>query len=278
MARLTTDTKAQILRCLVEGNSIRSTERMTGVHRDTVTKVVVQTGKGCDRLSDEHIRHVECRELQLDEIWCFVGKKRAQVKKDDDRSKVGDFWTWVALDPNSKLVPAHHVGKRTQPDADALLSLVADRTEGRIQISTDKLAAYKFAIAYQLGSANVDYGRIVKRFRVEDLGERRYSPPKVVSIAKDKVYGSPDPSRISTSLVERQNLTMRMGMRRMTRLTNAFSKKADNLKAAVSLHFAYYNFVRVHGSIKTTPALAAGIVDRKWKIEELVEEGELYGR
>jgi IS1 family transposase len=278
MARLTTDTKAQILRCLVEGSSIRSTERMTGAHRDTITKVVVQTGKGCDRLSEEHIRHVECRELQLDEIWGFVGKKRARVQKDDDERKVGDFWTWVAMDPESKLVPAHHVGKRTQPDANALLKVVARRVEGRVQISTDKLAAYKFAIAGQLGKNNVDYGRIVKRFRVEDLGERRYSPPMVVGVDKDKVFGSPDPSRISTSHVERQNLTMRMGMRRLTRLTNGFSKKADNLKAAVSLHFAYYNFVRNHSTIKTTPAIAAGIADRQWRIDDLVEAGEIYGR
>lgn len=278
MSRLTTDTKAQILRCLVEGNSIRSTERMVGVHRDTITKIVVQTGKGCDRLSHDHIRHVECRELQLDEIWAFVGKKRNAVQKGDDRSEIGDFWTWVALDPESKLVPAHHVGKRGQEDADALVKTLARRVEGRVQISTDKLAAYKFAIAGQFGRENVDYGRIVKRFRVEDLGERRYSPPVVVGVDKDKIFGSPDPSRISTSHVERQNLTMRMGMRRLTRLTNGFSKKVDNLRAAVSLHFAYYNFVRKHSTVGTTPAIAAGVADRAWKIEELVDAGEIYGR
>lgn len=278
MGRLATETKAHVLRCLVEGNSIRSTERMTGVHRDTVVKLVVQTGKGCERLADDHIRGVECRELQLDEIWGFVGKKRGHVRKDDDENRVGDFWTWVAIDPESKLVPAHHVGKRTQEDAHELVKLIAKRTEGRLQISSDKLAHYKWAISAQLGKENVDYGRIVKRFRVEDLGERRYSPPVCVGVKKDKVWGSPDPSRISTSIVERNNLSMRMGMRRLTRLTNGFSKKPENLRAAVSLHFAHYNFVRKHSTVKTTPAVASGIADREWKIEELVEAGELYGR
>lgn len=278
MSRLTTDTKAQILRCLVEGSSIRSTERMTGVHRDTITKIVTQVGRGCDRIASDEIRHVHCRELQLDEMWGFVGKKRAHVRAGDDERQVGDFWTWVALDPESKLVPAHHVGKRTQDDAKALLDTVSKRVEGRVQISTDKLAHYRFAIAGKLGRGNVDYGRIVKRFAVEDLGERRYSPPVVVGVDKDKIYGNPDLSRISTSHVERNNLTIRMSMRRLTRLTNGFSKKLDNLKAAVSLHFAYYNFVRVHSSIKTTPALAAGVANRRWRIEELVEAGQLYGR
>lgn len=278
MARLTTDTKARILHCLVEGNSIRSTERMTGVHRDTITKLVVQTGKGCDRLSNDHIRGVACRELQLDEIWGFVGKKKGHIRPSDDQNRVGDFWTWVAIDPESKLVPAHVVGKRGWQEADELLEIVARRTQGRLHISSDKLAHYKFSIAAKLGKENVDYGRIVKRFRVEDLGERRYSPPIVVGVDKDKVWGSPDPSRISTSIAERNNLSMRMGMRRLTRLTNGFSKKPENLRAAVSLHFAHYNFVRKHSTVKTTPAVAAGISDREWRIEELVEAGELYGR
>ena len=271
MARLSVERQAAVIAALVEGSSIRSTERMTGVHRDTITRLVQRVGRASQRLMDEEIRHVRCRELQLDEIWAFVGKKRARVKAGDDGSKVGDFWTWVALDPESKLVPAHRVGKRVSGDADAFVEDLASRIEGRVQISTDKLQAYKFSIAAAFGRENVDYGRIVKRFAVDDLGERRYSPPKVVGVARDKVWGSPDPSRISTSHVERQNLTMRTNIRRLTRLTNGFSKKVENLRAAVALHFAYYNFVRVHGSIKTTPALAAGVADRRWTLCDLIE-------
>lgn len=271
MARLSTDKQAAVIGALVEGSSIRSTERMTGVHRDTITRLVQRVGRASQRLMDEEIRHVRCRELQLDEIWAFVGKKRAQVQRTDDQSQVGDFWTWVALDPESKLVPAHHVGKRLNRDADTFIRDLHSRIEGRVQISTDKLAAYKFAIAGAWGQENVDYGRIVKRFAVDDVGARRYSPPKVVGVSRDKVWGSPDPSRITTSHVERQNLTMRTNIRRLTRLTNGFSKKVENLRAAVALHFAYYNFVRVHSSIKTTPALAAGVADRRWTLADLVE-------
>ncbi len=268
MARLTTERKAQVIGALVEGASIRSTERMTGVHRDTITKLVLRTGRACERLMDEEIRHVRCEQLQLDEIWCFVGKKKAQLKAQDSPAEVGDFWTWVALDPDSKLVPHHHVGKRDAGSAVDFVRDLSKRIEGRVQVSTDKLAAYREAIHLAWGR-NVDYGRIVKRYAGEPLGSGRYSPPKVVAAEREIVWGTPDVDRISTSHVERNNLTMRMGMRRFTRLTNGFSKRVDNLRAAVALHFAHYNFVRVHRTLKTTPAVAAGVADRRWTLEEL---------
>lgn len=275
MGRLTTDKKAAVLGALVEGNSIRSAERMFGVHRDTITKLVVETGRKADRILDEEIRHFQPAQIQMDEMWGFVGKKKANLKPTDTTDK-GDAWCWVAIDPDSKLVPAHHVGKRTINDAMALAETLSRRVEGRIQISTDKLAAYRWAIARHFGGSiysdtQVDYGRIVKRYRGGPQDSGRYSPPVVVAVDKDAMFGEPDEARICTSHVERQNLTMRTQMRRFTRLTNGFSKKLENLQAAVSLHFVHYNFVRRHSTIKTTPALAAGMADHRWTLEELVE-------
>jgi len=271
MARLTTDRKAQIIGALVEGVSIRATERLTGVHRDTITKLVLQVGRASQRLMDEQIRHLHCRHLQLDELWCFVGKKRMHVRRTDDPSRVGDFWTWYGLDQDTKLVPAHHVGKRGDLDAMIFAKALRSRIEGRVQISTDKLAAYRWALGAAWNDENVDYGRIVKRYEVEPSNEGRYSPPRCVGVDKDVIFGEPDVDLISTSHIERSNLTVRMSSRRFTRLTNGFSKRVENLRAAVALHFAHYNFCRVHSTIRTTPALAAGVADRRWSISELVE-------
>lgn len=283
--RLTTDKKAAVIGALVEGNSIRSTERMTGVHRDTITKLVVKTGRGCDRLMHDQVRRVECDQLELDEVWAFVGKKRNHVRQGDDPEQVGDFWTWVALDPDSKLVPAFHVGKRGMSDAAAFAKVIRQRVEGRVQLNTDKLAAYRSALLGEFSTQDAagnwirpDWGTIVKRYEVEPAAEGRYSPPRCVEVKRHVETGNPDVRRISTSHVERSHLTMRMGMRRLTRLTNGFSKKVENLKAAVSLHYGYYNFVRKHSTIKTTPALAAGVADRQWTLGDLVDWGERYGR
>lgn len=270
MARLSTEKQTAVIGALVEGSSIRSTERMTGVHRDTIMRLVGRVGRACERLMDEEIRHVRCERLELDEIWCFCAKKKAHLKPSDDPRQVGDFWTWVALDPDSKLVPHHLVAKRDMWDAARFTRELAKRVEGRVQLSTDKLHAYRYAV-HQAWGREVDYGRIVKRYASEPLDTGRYSPPAVVGVEKDAIFGDPDLDRISTSGVERQHLTMRMGMRRFTRLTNGFSKKVENLRAAVALHFAHYNFVRVHRSLKTTPALAAGVADRRWNLAELVE-------
>jgi IS1 family transposase len=266
---LTIDTKAKVLSTLVEGCSVRSAERLTGVHRDTITRLVLRVGKACERLMADEIRHVRCHYLQLDEVWTYVGKKRNHVRDDDDPEKVGDFWTWVAIDQDTKLVPHHHVGKRNEDDAVAFATELRRRITGRVQITTDKLAAYRWGIGLSFGD-DADYGRIVKRYAVEPASDGRYSPARCVGIEKDVLWGEPDPMRISTSHVERNHLTMRMAMRRLTRLTNGFSKKAENLKAAMALHFAHYNFVRTHSTIRATPAVAAGISDRPLTIHDLI--------
>ena len=270
MNRLPLARRTQIIGALVEGNSIRSTERMTDTHRDTVMRLMVEVGNGCEKLLDEQMRELTCRRLQVDEIWSYVGKKQREVTKDDDRSRVGDQWTFVAIDPDTKLIPAYRVGKRTKPTAVAFMTDLSERLANRVQISSDALKSYVDAVELAFG-ADVDYGQAVKFYEAEPIGPGRYSPPKVVRAERTVVAGAPDVAHISTSLVERQNLTMRMSMRRFTRLTNAFSKKVENHRAAVALHFAHYNFVRLHRTIRTTPAMAANVSSRIWSIEELVE-------
>jgi IS1 family transposase len=258
---------------LVEGNSIRSTERMTGVHRDTIMRLMVRVGEGCKCLMDQSMRDLSCEQIQVDEIWSYVGKKQRHVSKDDDKSRVGDVWTWVALDADTKLVPCYRVGKRTSLDAHAFMHDLADRLANRVQISSDGLSVYVDAVESAFG-ADVDYARVVKAYEAEPIGPGRYSPPKVVDIERSIVAGNPNPERMSTSHVERQNLTMRMSMRRFTRLTNAFSKKIENLRAAVALHFAHYNFVRIHRSLRVTPAMAAGVAPKLWSMEDLLDAAE----
>ena len=270
MNRLSLARRAQILSCLIEGNSIRSTECMTDTHRDTIMRLLVEVGDGCAKLMDEEIRKLTCQRLQVDEIWSFVGKKQAQIKPGDDRSRLGDQWTFVALDPDTKIVPAYRVGKRTRRNAVAFMGNLSERLANRVQISSDALNSYVDAVERAFG-ADVDYGQVVKFYDSEPIGPGRYAPPRVVSQKKIVVAGNPDRTHISTSLVERQNLTMRMSMRRFTRLTNAFSKKLENLEAAVALHFAHYNFVRIHKTLRCTPAMAAGVSDRLWSLEELVD-------
>lgn len=270
MNRLPLRTRAQIVSSLVEGNSIRSTERMFNVHRDTVMRTLVDVGTGCTKIMGAEMRHLPCRRIQVDEIWAFVQKKQRTVAPQDDRSRVGDMWTFVALDPETKLVPSYLVGKRTRPNAVAFMQDLSERLANRVQLSSDALRTYVDAVDRAFG-ADVDYGQAVKFYEAEPIGPGRYSPPRVVHTERKVFAGSPDPAHISTSLVERQNLTMRMSMRRFTRLTNGFSKKVENLQAAVSLHFAHYNFVRVHKSLRVTPAMAAGVTDQLWSIEELIE-------
>jgi IS1 family transposase len=254
----------------VEGNSIRSTERMTDTHRDTIMRLMVQVGTGCEKLLDEQMRNLTCERLQVDEIWTYVGKKQAQVAPWEDKSRVGDQWTFVAIDADSKIVPAYRIGKRDLATARLFMNDLADRLDNRVQLSSDALAAYVDATSEAFGD-NVDFGRIIKHYESEPNSNGRYSPPKVVSATKHVIFGDPDQAHISTSYVERQNLTMRMSMRRFTRLTNAFSKKVENLRAAVALHFAHYNLVRVHKTLRTTPAMAAGVVPNLWSMQELVE-------
>jgi IS1 family transposase len=245
MNRLNFDKRVQAIHCLVEGNSIRSTERLVGVHRDTIMRLLIEVGEGCDRLMSARMHGLECERVQVDEIWAFVGKKQKQLVEGDDHSRVGDQWTFVALDADTKLVPTYRVGKRDLPTATAFLTDLSERLARRIQLSTDEPTP---------------------------VGPGRYSPPEVVEARKIVVKGGPDQDHISTSYVERQNLTMRMSMRRFTRLTNAFSKKVENLKAAVALHFTHYNFVRVHSTLRMTPAMAAGVTPSLWSLGDLMEE------
>jgi IS1 family transposase len=270
MNRLNLDRRTQIIGALVEGNSIRSTERMTGVHRDTIMRLLVEVGTGCADIMDEKMRELPCRRVQVDEIWSYVGKKQRQLKPEDDRTRVGDQWTFVAIDAETKLVPSYLIGKRTSVCANIFMRDLSARLANRVQLSSDAMDAYADAVERAFG-AEVDYGQAVKFYEAEPVGPGRYSPPKVVSMERSVVVGSPLQTHISTSIIERQNLTMRMSMRRFTRLTNGFSKKLENMKAAVGLHFAHYNFVRQHKSLRMTPAMAAGVEKTMMSLQELVE-------
>lgn len=271
MNTLKQDKQETAIAALVEGASIRSVERMTGVHRDTIMRLLVRTGQGCANLMDSYMHNLKCQNLQMDEIWCYVGKKQRHLKDTDNLDEFGDQWVFVALDADSKLVPSYLVGKRTADNTQAFVKDLSDRLDNRVQITSDSLPLYVDAVEAAFGP-DVDYGQIVKSYEAEPIGAGRYSPPHVVSAERKIVVGDPTYSKISTSYVERQNLTMRMQIRRFTRLTNAFSKKLENLKAAVALHFAHYNFVRIHKTLRCTPAMAAGVTDHLWSLSELLRE------
>lgn len=257
-----------VLNALVEGCSVRSTSRLTGVSIPTVLSLLVRAGEGCERLSDGLMRDLPLTHVECDEIWAFVQKKQRQVTEADDRSRVGDIWTFVAIDADTKLIPSWAVGKRTAATTQAFVADLKSRLANRVQISTDGLELYVEAVERAFG-ADVDYASIVKSYEAEPIGPGRYSPPKVTAVEKRAIAGAPDMRRASTSFVERQNLTMRMGIRRMTRLTNAFSKKPENHRAAVALHFAHYNLVRRHQTLRVTPAMAAGVEREMWSMERL---------
>jgi len=270
MNRLSTQERAQIIGALVEGNSLRATCRMTGVARNTVNKLLVDLGAACSRYQDEHLRNLYSRRIECDEIWAFCYSKATNVP-DEHRGEFGygDVWTWTAIDADSKLIPCWLVGQRTQADAISFMSDLADRMSQRIQITTDGLKAYRDAVEVAFG-ANVDFAQLIKDYGKDpSQPESRYSPAKCLSSETRVLQGDPDKRHISTSYVERANLTMRMGMRRFTRLTNGFSKKVENHAAAVSLHFMHYNFGRVHKTLGMTPAMAAGVSDHVWSLEEI---------
>jgi IS1 family transposase len=231
---------------------------------------MVRVGDTCREITAETMHDLPCRRIEVDEIWCYVGKKQRHVLDTDDVTAVGDFWTWVALDAETKLVPSYLVGKRDSAHARAFMADLASRLSNRVQISSDALRLYVEAIEASFG-ADVDYATVVKSYEAEPIGPGRYSPPKVTGTEKTVIMGKPSERLISTSYVERQNLTMRMNMRRFTRLTNAFSKKAENLRAAVDLHFTHYNLCRKHTTLGVTPAMAAGIADRPLTVRKLVE-------
>jgi len=266
------DKQIQVVSALAEGSSIRSIERMTRIHRDTIMNLGVRIGKGCQRLLDSKMRNLTCENLQFDELWGFIGKKERRMTEDDDPTK-GDVWTFCALDADTKLIPAFKVGKRTRVDTHAFVQDVASRIKNRPQISTDGFEKYLTAIEDTFG-IDCDYAQIIKTFHNADPKkhpERKYSAEPIVSMRKSRVCGNPDPKLVSTSYVERLNGTTRQHMKRLARLTYAFSKKLENFEAAVALHFAYYNLVRTHGTIKCTPAMAAGVEKSFWTVGDLVE-------
>ena len=272
MNRLSIERRTQVISALVEGSSIRSTERMFDVHRDTVMRLLVEVGTGCAKIMDAKMRNLNCTRLECDEIWSFVGKKQKMLNRDKKEYWTkGDQWIWVGFDPDSKLVPSYRVGKRDRENAVLFMNDLASRVANRVQINTDALGSYNYAIENAFG-ADADHAQVVKFYDAVPVGPGRYAPPKVSSVEKTAVFGSPDLSLASTSGVERNNLTMRTSMHRLTRLSLGFSKKLENLMAATALHFANYNLVRQHGSISVTPAMAAGVEKRMWSLEELVEE------
>ena len=259
-----------IVGSLAEGSSIRSIERLTGVHRDTIMRLGIRIGQGCERILDSTMRNLYCEHLQLDEIWGFIGKKNRNIKLGE--KDTGNIWTFIAIDAKTKAIPCYKIGQRDLKTASEFVFDLSNRMTNRVQISTDSLRAYTEAIEFTFGG-DVDYGQIVKTYASDKPMplSSRYSPPQIVSVKQTTIVGNPR-FPISTSYIERQNLTLRMHCRRLTRLTNAFSKKLDNFKTAVALNFAYYNLVLVHKAIRMTPAMALGVTNRLWSVEDLVNE------
>jgi len=273
MNRLSRAERAQIIRALVEGNSVRSTSRITGAARNTITTLLVDLGRACSAYQDRVLRDLTCTRIECDEIWAFCHTKARNVPEDKrDEFGIGDVWTWVALDPDTKIVPTWLVGRRDASDAGAFIADLKPRLRNRVQITTDGHNPYIAAIEAAFGR-DVDYAMPIKEYGTDPREERRFSPPVVLSESIRVIEGAPNEDLISTSYVERQNLTMRMGMRRFTRLTNGFSKKVENHAAMVSLHFMYYNFGRPHKSLANpyprTPAMAAGVADHIWTCDEI---------
>ena len=276
MNKLTTDRRAQILNCLVEGNSIRSTARLTGAAINTVVKMLCDAGRAFSAYQDEVMRDLKCKRIQCDEIWAFVGCKEKNATAEHKEKGWGDVWTWAAICADTKLVPTWYVGTRDAGAAYHFMHDLAPRLANRVQLTTDGHKAYLSAVEDAFG-ANIDYAMLVKIYgNAPEGAEVRYSPAQCMGARKAVQSGKPEFDHISTSFVERQNLTMRMSMRRFTRLTNGFSKKVENHEHSVALHFMHYNFCRIHKSLRVTPAMEAGIADHVFELSELIEILDRY--
>jgi IS1 family transposase len=269
MNKLSTAKRVAVVSALVEGCSIRSTVRMTGVSKNTVAKLLVELGAACTKFQDETLRNLSCKRLQCDEIWSFVGGKDKNLSDEKKEAGLGSVWTWTAIDADTKLIASWLVGSRDAGSAYEFMQDVAGRLRGRVQLTTDGHKPYLEAVEAAFGM-DIDYAVLQKIYGNDANPEKRYSPAVCLGCKTENVTGSPDPKHISTSYVERANLTMRMSMRRFTRLTNAFGKKVENHAAAVALYFMYYNFGRVHQTLRVTPAMEAGVSDHVWSIEEIV--------
>jgi IS1 family transposase len=270
MNRLTTEKRSQVIAALVEGNSIRSTVRMTGVAKNTISKLLVELGAACSDYLNRALVNLPCKRIQCDEIWSFIGAKQKNVTPETiERGAFGDVWTWVAIDADTKLICSWMVGPRDAYTADGFMQDLAGRLKNRVQLTTDGHRAYLNAVEGAFRN-QIDYAMLVKVYGNDRETEARYSPAECTGIHTVPISGRPDPKHISTSYVERQNLTMRMQMRRFTRLTNAFSKKVENHIASIAIHYMHYNFCRVHQTLRVTPAMEARLTDHVWEIQEVI--------
>lgn len=271
MNKLSTQKRTQVVAALVEGNSVRSTVRMTGVCKKAVLKLLVDLGMACAKYQDEKLRGLRCNRVQCDEIWSFCYAKEKNVPEElKGRFGFGDVWTWVAIDADTKLIPSWLIGERDLDHAIKFINDLASRLAHRVQLTTDGHRPYLEAVEGAFGS-DIDYAMLQKLYAAPiPTGPVRYSPAQCCGTKRETIIGHPDPAHVSTSYVERQNLTMRMHMRRFTRLTNGFSKKVENHRHAVALHYMYYNFAKVHQMLRVTPAMQAGVADHVWSVEEIV--------
>lgn len=269
MNRLSTEKRAQIVAALIEGNSVRGTCRLIGVCKDAVMKLIPELGAACARHHHAAVRNVQARHVQCDEVWSFCYAKAKNVPEKKKGTGAGDVWTWTALDADSKLIISYLCGGRDAEYATTFLEDLASRVSSRIQLTTDGHRVYADAVSGTFGF-DIDYAMLIKLYGAPtDNPEARYSPAACIGTRTARLCGHPDPRHISTSFVERQNLSMRMHLRRFTRLTNAFSKKFENHCHMVAIYFAYYNFCRVHQTLRVTPAMEAGIADHVWSVQEL---------
>src|SRR4030042_456786 len=270
MNKLSIKRRARIIGCLVEGNSLRATARMTDSAKNTVVKLLVDIGQACAEYQNQTLRNLTCKRLQCDEIWSFCYAKEKNVPRDKKgQFGYGDVWTFTAICADSKLIPSWWIGRRDLENATIFMKDLAGRLKNRVQLTTDGHKMYLEAVESAFGS-EVDFSQLIKIYGPSQESEIRYGPAQCIGIEKHKINGNPENKAISTSFVERQNLTMRMNMRRFTRLTNAFSKKVENLACAVALHFMYYNFCRIHQTLRVIPAMEAKVTDHIWDIEDIL--------
>ena len=269
MNQLPMSKRVAVVAALVEGNSVRSTARMTNVSKPTILKLLADLGTACAAFHNEHVRNVRAQRIQCDECWQFIGAKAKNVTPEQKAQGWGDCWSWVGIDADTKLVVSWFLGSRDAQSAWWFMRDLCSRIITRVQMTTDGFTAYLPAVE-EAFSSEIDFAQLVKIYGAPRDGAVRYSPARLLHTRPEVIRGNPDPKHISTSFVERQNLSMRMGMRRFTRLTNAFSKKAENHAHAVALYFVHYNFARIHGTLRTTPAMAAGLSNHVWSIEEMV--------
>jgi IS1 family transposase len=268
MNRLNTEKRARIISCLIEGCSLRATVRLTGFSRKGVARVMADVGEACAKYHDKVMVNLPCKTIQVDEVWSFTYCKQANIPEALKGDDIGNTWTWIAIDADTKLVPAWFAGDRSAASAAHFIHDLKNRMANRIQLTSDGYRPYKEAVEDAFG-AEVDYAMLIKLYGKQQGFESRYSPPTCIGVRRRRITGKPDRTLISTSFVERQNMTLRMQNRRFTRLTNAFSKTLENHKHSLAIHFVHYNFCRIHQTLRVTPAMEAGIAKHVWSVEEI---------